>query len=80
MPIAHGHGGNRTLQEWRLWFADICPRIMSKGGAENPITNANGSHSSFMEIQVLTDCVVKLGENLGPSSVVWSFDRLESGY
>ena len=37
---------------------------MSKVGAENPITNANGSHSSFMEMQVLIGCVVKLVENL----------------
>ena len=37
---------------------------MSKGGAENPITNANGSHSSFMEMQVLTGGVVKFEENV----------------
>ena len=51
---------------------------MSKGGAENPITNANVAHSSFMEMQVLTGYVVKPLEDFGPQGFVWSPDRLVS--
>ena len=45
---------------------------MSKGGAENPITNANVAHSSFM------GCVGESGEHFGPWGFVWSSSRIVS--